>query len=544
MLFRREGKTDKRSKVWTLSRKLLSSGLFLVILTMGLTGAMVLRLNLRLQIQRVEMELQDLSEMAASNPLVIQALKSDSNSPEMVEYLDNLVTGIRGVDVISVVNMSMRRLYHPMHHLIGLDAVNVETARALKGERYYTEALGPLGEQFRYFVPVIDPDTKEQIGFIISAVFKTGIKSQEKAIYEMHLKIFIPILLIVMMVTWLMEHSIKKSLLGFDPVQISRVFLERGEVLNSLEEGVVAVDVEGHISVANKAARDMLKITDADIGSALLDELYPQIRIGEVMEQGTPLYSSGLTYGDINIICDRIPVKDEGRLVGAVAILRNRTEFTRMAEELTGVNHMNDALRSNTHEFMNKLHVILGLMRIGAQEEAERYITGISREQSDVIGPVLKKIQNKTLGALILGKISHCRELDISFELDPSSFVPVSSAFLSGNSFVTLVGNLVENAIEAVNAKKKGDGERMVSLLVHEDERSLMISVDDTGEGMTPEEIERVRQGGFSTKGRHRGTGMRLIHSVLELNDGEMQIDSEKGNGTTITVSFTRRTNS
>ena len=79
-----------------------------------------------------------------------------------------------------------------------------------------------------------------------------------------------------------------------------------------------------------------------------------------------------------------------------------------------------------------------------------------------------------------------------------------------------------------------------MSLLVHEDERSLMVTVDDTGEGMTPEEIEHVRQGGYSSKGRHRGTGMKLIRSVLESNGGEMQIDSEKGAGTSITVCFTR----
>jgi sensor histidine kinase regulating citrate/malate metabolism len=136
--------------------------------------------------------------------------------------------------------------------------------------------------------------------------------------------------------------------------------------------------------------------------------------------------------------------------------------------------------------------------------------------------------------------MSHCRELDINFNLVSSSSVPANSRFLSGNAFETLVGNLVENAIEAVNAKAKGDGEREVSLLVHEDEQALMITVDDTGEGMTEEEMERLKKGGYSSKGRYRGTGMRLIHSVLASSGGEMQIDSEKGVGTSISVCFTK----
>ena len=154
---------------------------------------------------------------------------------------------------------------------------------------------------------------------------------------------------------------------------------------------------------------------------------------------------------------------------------------------------------------------------------------------------MVQKIENKTVAALILGKMSRCRELNIDFRLDKSSFVPSNSTFLTSNAFVTVIGNLLENAIEAINAKPKEQGVRELSLLIHEDERSLMITVDDSGEGMTPEEIERVRQGGYSSKGQYRGTGTRLIRSILEASGGEMQIDSEKGVGTSITVCFTRR---
>jgi len=523
-----------------LSQKLILGGMFLVLLTLGLTMLVVIRLNIRLQERRVEETLHNLGEMVAVNPLVIQACREGRGSGVLIHYLDHLVTGISDLDVVTLADMHSRRLYHVDKLQVGEAFVGGDEGNALKGRHYFSRAVGSLGDQKRYFAPVIDDDSQKQIGFVLVGSLIETINMQQHGIYVDHLRVGLIVLCFAAVSAWLVARSIKKSLLGYEPGQLSKFFLERVEVLNSLEEGIVAVDETGRISLANKAARTLLGLKNDDLHNEKLDELYPQIRISETLESGQPLYNSGITWGDVNVLCDRIPVKENGSILGAVAILRNRTEQTHLAEELTGVNHLMDALRSNTHEFMNKLHVILGLLRIGAPDEAEKYITNISREHSEVIGPVLRKIQNKTLGALILGKMSHCRELDINFNLVSSSSVPANSRFLSGNAFETLVGNLVENAIEAVNAKAKGDGEREVSLLVHEDEQALMITVDDTGEGMTEEEMERLKKGGYSSKGRYRGTGMRLIHSVLASSGGEMQIDSEKGVGTSISVCFTK----
>ncbi|MBQ8089583.1 MAG: sensor histidine kinase [Pyramidobacter sp.] len=533
-------KDTKKTPVLLLSQKLMLGGMFLVLLTICLTVMMVLRLNITLQERRLEETLHDLGEMVAANPLVIHACQDGSSNGELILYLDHLIAGISDLDVITVADMHSRRLYHVDRLRVGERVKGGDEGPVLRGTRYFSRAVGTLGDEKRYLTPVFDTSGKTQTGFVLVGSLIETIQSQRREIYVGHLRVAAVVVGVALALTWLFGRSLKKSLLGYEPSQLSKIYLERGEVLNALEEGIVAVDNGGHISMANKAAISLLNLTPADIGKSLLDELFPQIRIGETLKTGEPYYNSGITWGDVNILCDRIPVNEHGSVLGAVAILRNRTEQTHLAEELTGVNHMVDALRSNTHEFMNKLHVILGLLRIGAPDEAEKYITSISREHSEVIAPVMQKIQNKTLGALILGKMSHCRELDINFNLVGSSSVPANSQFLSGNAFETLVGNLVENAIEAVNAKAKGDGEREVSLLVHEDEHALMINVDDTGEGMTEEDIERIRKGRYSTKGRHRGTGMRLIHSVLASSGGEMQIDSEKGVGTSISVCFTK----
>ncbi len=536
----KDAKEKNRIPILRLSQRLMIGCVSLALLTLCMTIVMVLRLNITLQGRRVDTLLRDIGEMVAANPLVVEACREGRCGGEAVAYLDRFVDGISDLDEITVADMRSKRLYHVDKRRVGQLLEGGDEDAVLRGERYFSRAVGTLGDQRRYFVPVFNPKANEQSGFVLVSSLMETIQSQRREIYLRHLRVALFVLLVAAVVAWLLARGIKKSLLGYEPGQLSRIFLERGEVLDALEEGIVAVDGEGRVSMVNRAAEALLGQKKDDLLGQKLDEMYPQIRVGRTLEEGRSFYNNGITWGDVNVLCDRIPVKEHGSTLGAVAILRDRTEQTRLAEELTGVNHLVDALRSNTHEFMNKLHVILGLLRIGEPEEAEKYITGISREHTDVIGPVLRKIQNKTLAALILGKMSHCRELDIRFNLVGSSSVPANSRFLSGNAFETLVGNLVENAIEAVNAKAEDDGEREVSLLVHEDEQALMITVDDTGLGMTEDEIERVRQGGFSTKGRHRGTGMRLIHSVLASGCGEMQIDSEKGVGTSITVCFTK----
>lgn len=533
----------KKPRVWLLSQKLMLMAAIIVFMTIGLTTFMVIRLNLRLQTHRIESTMHDLGEMVAVNPLVVKAFQGIRTGGALEKYLDNLVSGLHDIDVITLADMNSIRLYHVDKKLIGQNFVGGDESRALKGESYFSQAAGTLGEQIRYFCPVFDPESGKQLGFAMVGALMSTIHSQQHEIYVSHFRVMLLIMGIALLLTWFSARRIKKTLLGYEPGQLSESFLERVEVLNSLAEGIIAVDCDGYITLANRAAVNMLHLRHDDIGTKRLDDLYPQVRIGEVLTGGQALYNSGITFGDVNIICNRIPLKEENTILGGVAILRNRTEMTRMAEELTGVNHMIDALRSTTHEFMNRMQVILGLLRIGEPQQAEKYIVTISREQADVVGPVLQKIQNKNLGALILGKMSHCRELDISFSLANSSFVPASSEFLSGNDIETVVENLVENAIEAVNSKAKDAGDREVSLMIYEDHRSLMIAVDDTGEGYSPEEVEEIRKGVNIVKGRHRGTGLRLIQSVIDSNNGELQIDSDKNEGTSVTVCFTRRGN-
>jgi sensor histidine kinase regulating citrate/malate metabolism len=140
-----------------------------------------------------------------------------------------------------------------------------------------------------------------------------------------------------------------------------------------------------------------------------------------------------------------------------------------------------------------------------------------------------------------VGKTSRCAELGIRLVLGPGSCLHGDERILPTDACVTILGNLIENAIDALNQRVQGLKEIIVSL--HEDEENLLICVEDTGPGMEPEIVESIFNRGFSTKSEGRGTGLSLVHAVVTAYQGQVRVESEPGVGTTFLLTFQRNLN-
>ena len=241
-----------------------------------------------------------------------------------------------------------------------------------------------------------------------------------------------------------------------------------------------------------------------------------------------------------NILVKPVQLPDAHLWARQVLILADKSEVRRYAEELVGTRHMINTLRANTHEFLNKLQVISGLLQMGRVEDAQGYIGDISAVHEHITGPVMKLIRNTSVAALILGKSSNMREQNVSLVLMNNSTLPEHSRYLSTDDLVTVVGNLLENAIEATAVIPANDL-RAVALQITEDEKGLLIMVSDTGEGISPENLPHIFERGFSTKAATgRGVGMRNIQEIVESHDAAIDVDTEPGSGTTFTLIFSR----
>ena len=231
-------------------------------------------------------------------------------------------------------------------------------------------------------------------------------------------------------------------------------------------------------------------------------------------------------------------MKNSSRWARQVLILKDRSELSRQAEQLGGTRHIITALRANNHEFINRIQVIGGLLQMNRLDDALEYIGNISADHAHAMGPVLQLIHNANAAALILGKLDNMRELDIRLTLLGNSCLPEHSRYLSTHELVTVLGNLLENAIEAVNALPL-NSDRNIVLQVTEEETGLLIAVSDSGIGIPEDVMPHIFDIGFSTKADSgRGMGMRLVKAIVDRHDGTLEVDSEPDNGTTFTLIF------
>ncbi len=332
------------------------------------------------------------------------------------------------------------------------------------------------------------------------------------------------------------HHLLLKLLLGYEPEQIANLIIKHQEVLDTLDEGLLAIDEENRISLLNKSAVQMLHITDTSpIGKPVLS-VFPQSILPRTLQTQKAEYNVNMELNNIHLITSRIPVFESGHLIGAVSIFRNHTEVIKLSEQLTGVNHMVDAMRAYTHEFTNKLHVILGLIQCGNRNKAADYIMHITTLQKEKISMIMDTIKLPTICALLIGKIYRANELNINFDIDKNSTVDTTSVFLPENTIATILGNLLENAMESINLSKSSVREVNLSFFYTED--GLFLTISDSGQGIPKKILPHIFENGFSTKGKSRGTGLFLVKDLVDSYHGDIQVTTEKNNGTIITVSI------
>ncbi|WP_374702991.1 Spo0B domain-containing protein [Peribacillus deserti] len=98
-------------------------------------------------------------------------------------------------------------------------------------------------------------------------------------------------------------------------------------------------------------------------------------------------------------------------LVGAIVTFRDKTEIQLLDEQLTGVRNYADALRAQAHEFMNKLHVILGLVRMEQYDSLAKYINETVNHRENEVAFVSKRTQDPVLAGFPDRRIKLCQRI-------------------------------------------------------------------------------------------------------------------------------------
>jgi two-component system CitB family sensor kinase len=230
--------------------------------------------------------------------------------------------------------------------------------------------------------------------------------------------------------------------------------------------------------------------------------------------------------GQVLISTNRVPVHLEGRVVGAVSTFRDKLLLDEVESRLADVGRYVDDLRSQRHEFMNKLHLILGLIQLSDYDGARAVIERVNDEYQRALDFYMARIQDPAVVGILVGKTHQARELGIDLVISPDSFV--SRTCPHREAVVTIVGNAIANALEALqSAPPPAPGTRPeIRVALQEGPDELSIEVTDTGPGLDDAGGARLFDAGVSTKGPGRGLGLAIVARLVSAARGRVAIEN------------------
>lgn len=511
--------------------------------TMGIVLTLLIALGSTL-ILTLRREQNTLDQRLLTNAQIIASLDHTRNtllkkdSPEKLSaFLQSTANDIARLDVIAV--MDVNGVVCAAGTAENSLPEDVSAYRMKDGDIVtLTEGKAPAGMERCAYAAVYDADGVHIIGMVAAGVYISEIHYEILYTLGQYSLVAVFALGAGVYLSLRFTRRLKGELLGYEPSDLTDLFRQRVDILETLEEGLLAVDTAGRIIYINKAAIEMLHLQGQPWQRRPLESLYEDTGLLDVIRTGEGVYNISVDVGrQVHILSDRIPLRRGTVIEGAVAIFRNRTEVTRLAEDLTGVRHIVEAMRAHMHEFMNKLHVILGLLQLGEAEKAEEYVLHITQSRSQSIGFIAERISDPSVAALIIGKMSHASELGIQLSLDPATKVHALNPYLNTDLYITILGNLIDNAFDAFRDAPATLAHE-VTVSIREETCGLILSVDDTGPGMQPEVLSRIFERGYSTKGKDRGTGLYLVRQAVESCGGSIRVESVPMVGTTFVVTI------
>lgn len=419
------------------------------------------------------------------------------------------------------------RFSHPNPERIG-EMVSTDPEPALSGQRWSGTQEGTLGVSVRGKVP-IRGDSGAVIGMVSVGFLQARVGSDLAAQLPTLGIYLLAALALGALASLLLSRHVKSQTFGLEPAEIARLLEQRDAVLHGIREGIVAVDLDGRITLVNDEARRLLALEPEAVGqpveAVLAGGRIRDVLLGRLQRPDQLVVTQGRV-----LVANRMPVYVRGEVTGAVVSFRDRTDLAEVTRELEGVRTVTDALRAQAHEFSNRLHTIVGLVELGREREAISLSTEDAVVHQELVEKLLGRVGDPTLGALLLAKAVVAAERGISFRI--SDDTRVVGELDDVRDVVTIVGNLVDNALDAARAGPTTGG-RWVVVAVRVDDQETWIQVRDSGPGIDATIVDRIFEEGFTTKepGTQpmRGLGLALVQQVVRRHGGEITVAGDGG---------------
>ena len=329
-------------------------------------------------------------------------------------------------------------------------------------------------------------------------------------------------LLVGLALSLLLAAWVKRQTLGLEPREITRLYQHNNAMLHAIREGVLVVDGEGRVLLANDEAQRLLQLPN-DAEGKLIGHSVPQGSLRALLASQRPTRDETHLVGDRILIVNQSEAHVNGRMVGVVTTLRDRTELESLLREFDTVRGMAESLRAKAHESANQLQTLVGLVELGHYEEAVRFATEEVEIAQELLARLQDRVHEPALLALLLGKTAVANERGIELEIGDVEF---EAPGLPATELVTIVGNLIDNAMEAVAEEPSP----WVSVKLESNGEGSVVEVRDNGPGIPS---ARVFEPGWTTKPRGaqgaRGLGLALVKQAATRLGGTVTARNDGG---------------
>ncbi|WP_051217322.1 ATP-binding protein [Paenibacillus assamensis] len=475
-----------------------------------------------------------LAKVIANMDQVKQAFQKDNPTAVILPLVEQIRLQTEA-EFIVVGDENGIRIAHPVPDRIGKPMVGGDNDAVFRGEAIVSEAVGSLGASLRGKAPIFD-DNNRIIGVVSVGFLKKDIR---EAVLPYQLAISgLAALAILLGVggAVIITKNVKKSIHGLEPVEIGRLYQEKKTLLESIREGIIAINEKGYITTMNPAAFELMGLQPQDMTGISITSLFPQTTLIDVIESRSSQYDVEFTIGDRRLVASRVPIfNSRNQVIGAVSSFRNKSDMFMLTEQLSQLRNYADGLRSQTHEFSNKLHLIAGLIQLESYSEALDLIAKESNMHQNFMHFMMKEIPDPIVAGLLIGKFNRAHEVNVELQVDAASSFQNVPEHVDRNKLVTIIGNLIDNALEAVHQMEH---ERLIRIFLSDTGNELMIEVEDSGVGIPAEYGNNIFNLGFTTKvGEHRGFGLSLVKQAVEQLGGMIHYHArEEGSGAVFVV--------
>lgn len=344
-------------------------------------------------------------------------------------------------------------------------------------------------------------------------------------------------------------------------------------VIDSVDDGVVVLDIQGLVTLLNPAAEEMIGISRRQANKVHFSDLFRGEDI--LLDMVHKTAQSGMTISDHENIVLRqagrhVPVsattspmmKADGERIGTILILRDLTNIRELEEAVRQGDRLSSlgALAAGlAHEIKNPLGGIKGAAQLLEMElpdhpelhdytrvmlkEVQR-VNHIVEELLELASPrkleMAKVNLHKILGDILLLQKRTVGGDRINFlqQFDPS--IP---PILADESLLTqLFLNLIKNAMEAVGTAGQIQVKSRIlsdySMMPKGEERSRLVAIEicDNGPGIPKQDLDHLFTPFYTTKAKGTGLGLAICQKIVAEHRGMIKVESEPGKGTTFVV--------